>query len=92
MIKRKIVKRVALLTALCTLGQTAGIANLNPDFLFLRYAEMPVYAANLSAEEEALRQAEQELIRAQYKVIEAQRALLEGKRPIRYCLSNSIQP
>ena len=79
LIKRKIVKRVALLTALCTLGQTAGIANLNQDILFLRYAEMPVYAANLSAEEEALRQAEQELIRAQYKVIEAQRALLEER-------------
>ena len=73
---RKIVKRIALLTALCTLESTVGVVGMNLE-LPATVAPGKVYAEGLSAEEAALRKAEQELIEAQYRVIAAQRALLE---------------
>lgn len=73
---RKIVKRIALLTALCTLESTVGVVGMNFD-LPATVTPGTVYAEGLSAEEAALRKAEQDLIEAQYRVIAAQRALLE---------------
>ena len=73
---RKIVKRIALLTALCTLESTLGVVGMNFK-LPAAVISGTVYAAGLSAEEAALRKAEQDLIEAQYRVIAAQRALLE---------------
>ncbi|MER2139250.1 MAG: hypothetical protein ABS965_03885, partial [Succiniclasticum sp.] len=73
---RKIVKRIALLTALCTLESTVGVVGMNFK-LPAAVISGTVYAAGLSAEEAALRKAEQDLIEAQYRVIAAQRALLE---------------
>ena len=75
--KRTIVKRIALLTALCTLESTVGIVGMNPDLAVTAGSGNRVYAASVSEEEAALRKAEQELIEAQYRVIAAQRALLE---------------
>ena len=72
---RKMVKRIALLTTLCTLESTVSIVNL--ELPAEAISGKAVYAAELSAEEAALRKAERDLIEAQYKVIAAQRALLE---------------
>ena len=72
---RKIVKRIALLTALCTLESMVGVVGMS--FKPSTVISGTVYAAGMSAEEAALRKAEQDLIEAQYRVIEAQRALLE---------------
>lgn len=72
----KIIKRIALLTALCTLESTVGVVGMNLG-LPATVISGTVYAAGLSAEEAALRKAEQDLIEAQYRVIAAQRALLE---------------
>ncbi|MBQ9573030.1 MAG: polysaccharide deacetylase family protein [Acidaminococcaceae bacterium] len=74
---RTTVKRIALLTALCTLESTAGIVGMNLELPAAAIPGKAVYAAELSAEEAALRKAERDLIEAQYKVIAAQRALLE---------------
>ena len=77
--KRDLIKRVALLTAIWTAGNAAGITDYN-RFLPVMPAARLVYAASMSEEERALQRAEQELIEAQHKVIEAQRALLEKQR------------
>ena len=74
---RTTVKRIALLTALCTLESTAGIVGMNLELPAAAISGKAVYAAELSAEEAALQKAERDLIEAQYRVIAAQRALLE---------------
>ena len=74
---RTTVKRIALLTAMCTLESTVGIVGMALDQPAATMPGRAVYAAVLSPEEAALRKAEQDLIEAQYRVIAAQRALLE---------------
>lgn len=77
--KRDLVKRIALLTALWTAGNASGITD-HSRFIPVMSSPRTVYASALSEEERALQRAEQELIEAQHKVIEAQRALLEKQR------------
>ncbi|MBR4908690.1 MAG: polysaccharide deacetylase family protein [Acidaminococcaceae bacterium] len=74
---RTMVKRIALLTTLCTLESTAGIVGMDLELPAAAIPGKAVYAAALSAEEAALQKAERDLIEAQYRVIAAQRALLE---------------
>ena len=74
---RTIVKRIALLTTLCTLESTVTMVDIDLGLPATVNSGKTVYAAELSEEEAALRKAEQDLIDAQYRVIAAQRALLE---------------
>ena len=77
--KRNLIKRIALLTALWTAGNAAGLAGYN-RFVPVMPVPLTAYASAMSEEERALQRAEQELIEAQHRVIEAQRALLEKQR------------
>ena len=77
--KRYLIKRIALLTALWTAGNVAGLAGYN-RFVPVMPVPRTVYASAMSEEERALQRAEQDLIEAQHRVIEAQRALLEKQR------------
>ena len=59
---RTTVKRIALLTAMCTLESTVGIVGMALDQPAATMPGRAVYAAVLSPEEAALRKAEQDLI------------------------------